>query len=161
MSLKTVFVTEITDTWSVASDGDPVGSIRWEWSDTYGWCCYKCVLYDNGAAVDSVVGMASCYVDDTGPAAHTVSMDKTSGALLGAGIHMSIIADGSWGWIQIKGRAVGVSGLLHANANDTLAITPVDSTVDGELTVVNADSEHVCGVVIDESAFEIICDFPY
>lgn len=161
MALKQVFVTALTDTWTTASDGDPVGSVRWELDDTYGWCCYKCVLYDNGDAVAAIVGMAAYYVTDTGPAAHTVSMDRDSGTTIGAGIFMSIIPDAGWGWVQIKGRAIGVAALLNGDTADGGAITPVGAAVDGELDVPAADSSHICGWVIDETDYEIFCNFPY
>lgn len=163
MPLKQHFRTAITDTWTDAAKGDPVGSVRWEWdADNNLMRCYKCVKYDNGDdSVAAVVGKLAMYVDDTGFAASTVTMDKTNGTTIAAGIFLSIIPDAGYGWIQTKGRCVGVSGLLNAACNDNLTISAVDNTTDGEIGVPDADTEQVCGFVIDESAYEIYCDFPF
>jgi hypothetical protein len=135
MPFKQVFETALTDTWSAtdaAGIGDKPGDLRWE-RDANGMKCYKCVIFDNGTdSVAAVVGKAAYYIDDTGYAAHTVTMDFSSaaGAELGAGIFLSIPADTERCWIQIKGSAIGVSGLLNAGANDDLAITAADAAAD-------------------------------
>lgn len=162
MPQKAVFQTSLTDTWATPTGGDrkkgdQPGDIRWENNK-----CYKCVIFDNGTgSVAAVVGKACYYVAATGHNEHTVTMDVTDSGGLGAGIFLSIPADAERCWIQIKGPATGVSGLLNAAANDGLAITAVDAAADGELTVCNADSEPIVGSVVDESLFIINCDFPF
>lgn len=164
MPLQVMFVTALTDTWTTASDGDPLGSLRWNDNK-----CYKCILFNNGAGdVASIVGMAAYYYaigqnpqNATGYDANTVTMDRTDGYGTAAGIFMAIIADGDRGWVQIKGLATGVAALLNAAANDGLAITETGAGVDGELDVSALVTDVVVGYVIDESVFTIICDFPF
>jgi propanediol dehydratase large subunit len=166
MPAKVMFETALTDTWTAtagADIGDKPGDIRWERTSA-GMKCYKCVIFDNGTDnIAAVAGKAAYYLDATGYATHTVTMDFSSaaGAELGAGIFQSVPADGSRCWVQIKGIAVGVSGLLNAAADDDLRITAADAAADGELTVVNLDTETPVGTVLDEAAFTIVCDFPF
>lgn len=163
MPIKQVFRTALTDTWTTESDGDKAGDIRWQEGKAY-----KAVKFNNGSGnVASIAGLAAYYYAvagdplATGYDVSTVTMDRTDGYGTAAGIFQSIIADGDHGWLQIKGFALGNSALLNAGANDGLAITETGAGVDGELDVAALVTDVIVGFVIDESAFTIICDFPF
>jgi len=170
MPTKVMFETALTDTWtSTEGDliGDKPGDIRWE-ADSVGMKCYKCVIFNNGAgSVAAVVGFAAYYFGVSGdPAAtgydvHTVTMDRTDGYGTAAGIFLAIPADGDRCWVQIKGHATLIATALNVGANDGLAITETGAGIDGELDVSALVTDVVVGYVIDESAFTIICDFPF
>ena len=106
---------------------------------------YKYVKFNNGAGdVASVVGNFCYYYAVSGASAGQyteVTMDLTDSGGIGAGVFQSIIADGGYGWIQIKGQA-------------TLAQTIEDTPVDGgPLTAI--------GVAIDASAKIVFLDCPW
>lgn len=160
MAIRQVFQTTLTETWTTAADGDAVGSIRWEYDSNGCLCCYKCVLYDDGAAnLDSAAGDVLCYIEDTGYAAHTATPDRTNGENLGAGVLMAAVTvDQTYCWVQIKGPAT-LNTALTAGA-DGNALTGTGSG-DKTLDVSGAVTDSVCAYCVDATAKEIICDFPF
>jgi hypothetical protein len=155
--IKKVFATPL-DTIDT-EDKEGVGVIRWE-----GNVCYKYVLFNAGAGtVAPIVGAAAYYygasaAGTAGYGASEVTMDLTD-AVSGAGIFMSILTDGDWGWIQIKGIATMTVGIL-AGA-DGNALTHIGASSDGGLDVSAAVTDQVCAYAFDHSADIIICDFPF
>ena len=86
MPLKAMFVTALTDTWTVAADGDPVGSLRVQGNNFF-----KCVI-SSGAldwAAQDVVG----YIADTGPATSTVTGTVSETDDVPAGCAMSAVTE--------------------------------------------------------------------
>jgi len=170
--LKTVFETAITDTWTATqglTKGDKPGDIRWvQSSDSTGPKCYKCVILNNGSDnIAPIIGLAAYYYGvagdplATGYDASTVTMDRTDFYGQAAGIWISIPADASRCWIQIKGLATGISTLLNGNVTDGGTLTGVGAAIDGELDLPTNIDDPLVGFVIDETAFTIICDFPF
>jgi hypothetical protein len=114
---------------------------------------YKFVLFDNGAGnVASVAGNFAYVLAVSGASAGqitTVTMDLSDSAGVGAGVFQSVIADGSYGWIQTWGPATLTTALTAGADGNTL--TPVGSS-DGTLDVVALVTDHQCAVAIDASA---------
>jgi hypothetical protein len=158
--IKKVFATGLTETSTLDLEG--VGAIRFEGNKVYKW-----VQFNNGAGnVASVAGKAAYYYGLGGDAADgdgyensIVTMDLTD-AFLGAGIFQAVIADLSYGWIQIKGPAALVSGTLTAGA-DGQALTHIGAGADGALDVAAADTSAIVAYATDASADLIACDFPF
>ena len=129
---------------------------------------YKFVKYDDGTAnLDLAAGDVVIYVDDSGYGAHTVSADVSdaSGAEIGAGVAAAAVTtDGSYFWIQIKGYAllntdIGGSG---GDGQPVTATGAADKAVSAVFEVDTAGAyQQVCGFIIDDTANEIICDFPF
>lgn len=163
MAFKAVFMTAVTDTWTNAKDGDPLGDLRWENGKAY-----KCVKFNNGVGnVAAIAGHCAYYYAVSGAAAATtgylsniVTMDVTDSHNIGAGVFLSVPADGDFCWVQIRGRATLLAAALPAGA-DGNALTANGAAADGALAVVNADSEVVCAYADDASLFEIVCAFPF
>jgi hypothetical protein len=154
---KQVFATALDETLSYDAEG--VGCLRWE-----GNKCYKWVLFNNGAGnVASVAGNVAYYYGVGGDAVtggyetNTVTMDLTDG-YLGAGVFQAIIADGEYGWIQVKGPAT-LTTALSAGA-DGNALTHVGTT-DGTLDVSALVTDPIVAFATDISAKKIYCDFPF
>jgi hypothetical protein len=161
MSLQTLFKTKLTDTWTDAKDGEPVGTIRWELDSDDNQCCYKCVLYDDGTGnLDLAVGDVVGYVSDTGYGAHTVCADADGGrGTIGAGVSMAAVTvDATYFWVQIKGPATIAEALTGGSDNNALTCAGAgDKTLD----VSNAVTDAVVAFAVDADQKEIICDFPF
>jgi hypothetical protein len=114
---------------------------------------YKYVLFNNGVGnVAAVAGnMAYVYAVSGASAGQitTVTMDLTDTQGIGAGMFMSVPADGEYCWIQISGPAT-LTTALTAGA-DGNALTAVGST-DGTLDVSALVTDFICAVAIDASA---------
>lgn len=164
MSNKQLFVTDITDVSdSTSAHIDTLGDIRW-----VGNKCYKYVAFDNGSAVAAVSGNACGYVADTGYAANTVTSDNSASYNGGgAGVFVSVPADGQYCWIQIKGPvtlnqdpdtgADGAGLTYHANATDGM----FDRCTDPGSGGAGANSMAQLGVIQDDSAKLVSLDCPY
>lgn len=156
--IKKCFATGLTETNTIDLEG--IGAIRFEGNSIYKW-----VLFDNGVGnVASVAGNVAYYLAVTGVSAgqysaSTVTMDRTDTADLGAGVFQAIIADGSFGWIQIRGPATLTTALTAGADGD--ALTVVGAGADGTLDVSAAVTDHVCAFADDASAKKIICNFPF
>jgi hypothetical protein len=114
---------------------------------------YRFVLFDNGAGnVAAVAGNFAYVLAVSGASAGqttTVTSDLSDSAGVGAGVFMSVPADGEYCWVQISGYAT-LTTALTAGA-DGNALTPVGST-DGTLDVSALVTDHICAIAIDASA---------
>lgn len=155
-SMKKVFVTKLTDT--SASDLEGLGVLRFEGQKVYKW-----VTYNSGSgSVAAVIGNAVYYHGDNAVVADSaadVTMDLTDGVSITAGILQAIIANGEYGWIQIKGVAV-MTTAFKAGA-DGNAMTSIGATTDGTLDVSALVTDHIAGIAIDISAKIILLDCPW
>ena len=158
MGLKQSFQTALTETSTV--DKEEVGTIRVEGNKWYKW-----IKFNNGAGnVASVAGNVAYYYGVSGDAVtggyenSEVTMDLTD-AYLGAGVFQAIIADGSFGWIQIKGAAT-LTTALTAGA-DGNKLSEVGAGADGTLDVAALVTDGHIAIATDISAKKIICDFPF
>lgn len=159
--IKKVFQTLLADTSS--KDKEEVGTLRFEGNKVYKW-----VKYNNGAGdVASIAGDVAYYYGVSGDAVtggyenNVVTMDRTD-AYLGAGVFQAIIADGEYGWIQIKGPAT-LTNTLTAGA-DGNPLTHIGADADGRLDVVadgEADTSAIVAYATDIDAKKISCDFPW
>jgi hypothetical protein len=119
---------------------------------------YKFVLFNDGSGnVAAVVGNVCYYLAETGAATFTVTSDLSDSSFVGAGVFMSIPADGEYCWIQVKGPAT-ITTALTAGA-DGNALTAVGAT-DGTLDVSALVSDAIVAYAIDASEKKIMCDFP-
>lgn len=150
--IKKIFATALTEVSTYDAEG--LGCIRFE-----GNSIYKFVQYDAAtAAVAGVLGEVAYYVADTGYAANAVTSDLSDSSELGAGVLQANMADGEYGWVQIKGPATLTLALTAGADGDPL--TPTGSA-DGTLDVTAVVTDHVCAFAVDAGANEIICDFPF
>lgn len=154
--IKKIFATSLTETSAIDLEG--VNTIRRDGNKTYKW-----VKYNNGAAVAAVAGNVVYAYALAGDAVSggyengEVTMDLTDG-LFGAGILQAIIADGSFGWIQIRGPATMTTAAL-AGA-DGQALTMIGATTDGTLDLSALVTDAVCAFLTDATAKKIACMFP-
>jgi hypothetical protein len=124
---------------------------------------YKYVEYDTGAgSIAAVAGNIAFYTKDDaaglGYENHTVTSDLSDSYNLGAGVLQAVIADGGYGWIQIRGYAL-ITPALTAGA-DGNALTAVGAG-DGTLDVSGAVTDAVVAFAADVTAKKIICMFPF
>ena len=149
--IKKIFATGLADFATIDKEG--LGAIRREGGKTYKW-----VLFNNGTGdVAAVVGNFCYYLAATGLALHTVTMDLTDADGVGAGVFQSIIPDGSYGWIQIKGFATLTTA--HLAGADGNAMTAVGATTDGTLDVSALVTDFICAIALDADAetVELLC----
>lgn len=154
--LKQTFLTGLTDT--SVDDLEGIGQHRYEDGKWYKW-----VRYEDGTGVVAAVAGNVCYYrqEDFTPPGHAdsvVESDLSDSNFVGAGVLQAVIADGSYGWIQIKGLAT-ITTALTAGA-DGNALTAVGTT-DGTLDVVAADTSVIVAYALDASVPIILCDFPW
>jgi hypothetical protein len=153
-SMKKVFQTKLTDTDTTDREG--IGVIRFEGAKVYKW-----VTYNTGTGtVAAVAGNMTVYHGDNAyvtDSAADVTSDYTDGTI-GAGVLQAVIANGSYGWIQIKGVATLTTGLT-AGA-DGNALTAVGST-DGTLDVSALVTDAVVAFAVDASADIVLLDCPW
>lgn len=113
------------------------------------------MLFNNGAGnVASVAGNFAYIYAASGASAGettTVTMDLSDSAEIGAGVFTAVIADGSYGWIQVAGFATLTTALTAGADGDPL--TPTGSS-DGTLDVIVADAatSPICAFAVDASA---------
>ena len=150
--IKKVFASALAE--FSADDLEGVGAIRFEGNKVYKW-----VKFNNGAGnVAAVVGDFAYYYLAGGLQDDEVTMDLSDSVNVGAGVFQSIIPDGEYGWIQIKGKAV-LTTALTAGA-DGNALTPVGST-DGALDVSALVTDHIAAIADDISAKEVVLTCPF
>lgn len=118
---------------------------------------YRYVEYNAGAgSVAAVAGsMASVYAAGGAGGASTsknvVTMDGSDSLAVGAGVLQAVIADGGFGWVQIRGTCTMTPALV-AGA-DGNALTRVGATADtGDLDVAALVTDNICAVALDASA---------
>lgn len=122
---------------------------------------YKFIQYDTGAGpVAAVAGNIAYYYAPGGTSAGAttvVTSDLSDSAGLGAGVLQAVLADGEYGWIQIRGAAT-ITPALTAGA-DGNALTAVGAT-DGTLDVSALVTDAVVAYAVYASAKIIMCAFP-
>lgn len=119
---------------------------------------YKFVKFNNGSGdVAAVAGNMAYYLAETGAETFTVTSDLSDSAYIGAGMFMSVPADGEYCWIQVSGPAT-LNTALTAGA-DGNALTPVGST-DGALDVSAAVTDAICAYAVDASEKKVILACP-
>lgn len=122
---------------------------------------YKYVQYNSAVGVvAAVAGNVAYYYAPSGVSAGSftvVTSDLSDSAGLGAGILQAVIANGSYGWVQITGTAT-ITPALTAGA-DGNALTAVGAT-DGTLDVSALVTDAIVAYAIDASAKIIACKFP-
>ena len=154
-SMKKVFITKLTDTDTTDLEG--VGVLRFEGAKVYKW-----VTYNSGAGtVAAVAGNMTVYHGDNSyvtDSAADVTSDYSDGAGIGAGVLQAVVANGSYGWIQIKGVAT-LTPALTAGA-DGNALTAVGAG-DGTLDVSGLVTDFKCAVALDASAKIVLLDCPW
>lgn len=156
--IKKAFQTLLDDTST--SDLEGVGTLRFEGNKIYKW-----ILFNNGAGnVTCVADYIAYYYGVSADAItggyenNVVTMDRTD-AYLGAGVFQAVIADGSYGWIQIKGPAT-LAVALTAGA-DGQALTHISAGADGTMTVNASVTSAVVAYATDISEKKIACEFPW
>ena len=157
--IKKIFVTALTETST--DDKEGVGVLRFVGNKIYKW-----VKFNNGQDnVAAIVGDCAYYYGVSGDAVtggyenSVVTMDRTDEYGIGAGIFQSIIADGSYGWLQIRGPATVTQAFT--SGSDGSALTSVGAGADGALEEVGADLEAMVAIATDHSAKKLICMFPF
>jgi hypothetical protein len=153
-SMKKVWSTRLTD--YSATDKEGIGAIRFE-----GAKVYKYIKYNSGSGpVAAVAGnMAYYHGDDSYTADEAdVTSDLSDSANIAAGMLMSAIPNGYYGWVQIKGVAT-LNTALTAGA-DGNALTAVGAT-DGTLDVSAAATDAICAIALDASAKIVLLDCPW
>lgn len=153
MPVKQVFVTALTDVWTDAAKGDPIGSLRCERDSNGVFVWYKCVQY-NDATFSCVAGTFVGYNSGTGYTLHSVSADVSDTDNIGAGVALATVADASYCWIQISGHAT-LTTTLTAGVTDGFALTLVGAN-NGTLDVCSAVTDHHCAVCYDDANDEVI-----
>lgn len=123
---------------------------------------YKFVQYESAVgAVAAVAGNVAYYYAPSGVSAGAntvVTSDLSDSAGLGAGVLQAVIADGEYGWIQIKGDATITTALTAgADGNSLTAVGATDGTLDVSALVTDA----IVAYAVDASAKIIKCDFPF
>lgn len=128
--------------------------------EDYAGKVYKFVLFNNGTgSVASVAGDFAYYYLAGGTQDDEVTMDLTDSIGIGAGVFQAVIANGSYGWVQITGKAtLTTAPLAGADGN---AMTAVGATTDGTLDVSALVTDAICAVADDISAKEVMLCCPY
>ncbi len=155
-SMKKVFFTGLTDT--TASDVEGIGVIRFEGARVYKYVSYNTGTGPVTAVADEVVvyhGDNAVVIDS----AADVTMDVTDG-LITAGVLQAIIANGEFGWIQIKGVAILNSALTAGVDGDQLtSVGAGDGTLD--VVVTGAINGNIAAYALDASAKIVLLDCPW
>lgn len=151
MPLKAMFETALTDTWTVAADGDPVGSLRVQ-SNNF----FKCVL--SSGALDWVALDVVGYVADTGCATSSVTGAVAEGDI-GAGIAQSAVTvAGTFCWIQLTGVVTLNTTLATLTVNgDALTWTGTDNLT---LDLAIAADSFIVASTIDDGTDIVLAAFP-
>lgn len=119
---------------------------------------YKFVLFNNGTGnVAAVAGNMCYYLASTGPETNTVTSDLSDSGNIGAGMFMSVPADGEYCWIQTRGPATLTTALTAGSSGN--ALTAVGAT-DGTLDVSGAVTDFICAVAADAAAKKVILTCP-
>lgn len=155
-SMKKVFVTKLTDTSTTDLEG--IGVLRFEGAKIYKWVSYNA----GTGTVAAVAGNTVVYHGDDAVVANSacdVTMDYTDGVIC-AGVLQAVIADGSYGWIQIKGIAILTTALTAGADGDQLtSVGAADGTLD--VVVTGAINGNIAAYAIDISAKEVLLDCPW
>lgn len=153
-SMKKVFQTKLTDTSTTDLEG--IGTLRFEGPRIFKWVKYEagtgsvaavagnCVVYhgDDSVVLDSEADVTSDYSDGDG---------------IVAGVLQAVIADESYGWIQIKGIAI-LNLALDTGADGNELIV---GTTDGALAVRALATSMTAAVAVDATAKIVLLDCPW
>ncbi len=162
-SMKKVFQTKLTDTSTTDLEG--IGVLRFEGSRVFKW-----IKYNDGTAVAAVAGNFCYYhgddsvvLDSAAEVTSDLSAAGAAGAEVGAGVLMAVIADASFGWIQIKGVAILTTALTAGIDGDRLTPTGAsDGTLDAvDITSVTTANTMICAIALDASAKIVLLDCPW
>lgn len=119
---------------------------------------YKYLKYNEGVGnVAAVVGQVAYYHTADGYKLYTATSDLSDSVQVGAGVIQAVMAEGQWGWFQIKGAAT-LSIALIGVGTDGDPLTPQGAN-DGTLDVADTATNAICATSGDFSDNEIICDF--
>ena len=155
-SMKKVFQTKLTDT--SATDLEGIGVLRFEGAKVYKWVSYNA----GTGTVAAVAGNTVVYHGDNAVVADSaadVTMDFTDGVIC-AGVLQAIIADGEFGWIQIKGVAVLTTALTAGADGDQLTTVGAgDGTLD--VVITGAVNGNIAAYAVDASAKIVLLDCPW
>ena len=153
-SMKKVFQTKLTDTSTTDLEG--IGVLRFEGPRVFKW-----IKYEAGTgAVAAVAGNGVVYHGDDSVVLDTeadVTSDYSDGTGIVAGVLQAVIADESFGWIQIKGVAI-VNLALDSGADGNELIV---GTTDGAFAVRALATSMTAGVALDATAKIILLDCPW
>ena len=117
--IKTIFSTPLTSTSSTDDEG--VGVLRQEGTKTYRW-----VKNSQGAAL--TVGASVVYSIASGEEFYeSVKLPVTADLNTLAGVCISAIPDGEYGWIQIEGYYASVSAQATSSQAAGLIMKPVNA----------------------------------
>ncbi len=156
-SIKKIWATRLTDFSTTDKEG--IGARRFEGAKEY-----KYVKYNQGVGtIAAVAGNMVAYKADV---AYTdtlveVSSDVSDSLRVPAGMLMSAIPHGSFGWIQTKGIATLNTALVSGADGDELAMsTTTDGTLKQLVDTTATPSVPCAGFAIDASAKIVLLDCP-
>lgn len=119
---------------------------------------YKYIQYDDGAVSAEGVAGEACYYLTGDVTATVATSDVSASTAIGCGILQAAMANGSYGWVQIKGLAtMSIALTAGADGNALTGTGAGDGTLDVALAVTNC----IVATAVDASASIILCDFPY
>ena len=119
---------------------------------------YKYIKYVAGtAAAAGVTGEVAYYYLAGGTQDSFVTSDVSDSVDIGAGVLQAVMADGTFGWVQVTGPATLTIALT--SGADGQALT-AKGAGDGTLDVSALVTDHICAIADDISAKEIMCCFP-
>lgn len=122
---------------------------------------YKYLRYEAAtAAVAGVAGEVAAYLKTSTTVVTSHYSDTDN---VGAGVLQASLADGEYGWLQIRGPAtLSIALTAGADGNSLTTIGAGDGTLD--VTIDSADAgivPNVCAYAIDADVKIIMCDFPF
>jgi len=126
---------------------------------------YKYLQYnDGGSNLTAVVGNCCYYYFQDGYKSNLMTMDISNSNDLGAGVLVSVPADGEYCWVQISGHA-NVAWTVSPIADGApLLVDSAQTADDGKLHAATAPLLLLSPVVAsvgDASDDDIICMFPF
>ena len=155
--IKKVFATGLAE-FNI-SDREGIGAIRREGRRTYKWVKYNQGVGVVAAVIGNVAGYYAAGGDAISGGAENseVTSDYTDVAGIAAGVLMSAIPNGEFGWVQIKGPATLTLALTGGVDGNALTITGAG---DGTLDVSLAVTDSIVAFATDASARKVLLDCP-
>lgn len=156
-SMKKIWATKLTEFSTTDKEG--IGATRFEGSKEY-----KYVKYNQGVGtIAAVAGNMTAYKSDVAYTSTLVEVgsDVSDCLRIPAGMLMSAIPHGSFGWIQTKGIATLTTALVSGADGDELAMsTTTDGTLKQLVDTTATASVPCAGFAIDASAKIVLLDCP-
>lgn len=127
---------------------------------------YKYIKYNSGATPVAAVAGNFVYnyaVSGASAGQYTeVTSFVTDSGGIGMGVLQSVIANGGYGWIQIKGQAT-LAQTIEDTPVDGGPLTAIGVATSGAISTVAAGAagSYCCGVAIDASAKIVFLDCPW